>query len=67
VNINNGFPFEIKLPDSAHPQNLPGRQEYIRSLCGKYKSSSFSTARYFEQKRRDKDLEKETINFNWIR
>ena len=39
-------------------QSYPQRREYIRSLCGKYKDSTFSTKRHFEQKRRDKAREK---------
>jgi len=58
VNLNSGFPFEVKLPDSVYTQNRSQRQEYIRDLCGKYKSCKFSTKRYFQQKRRDKELEK---------
>ena len=58
VNMCSGFPFELKLQNSTHALNRPQKQEYIRKLCGKYKENSFSTARYFEQKRRDKELEK---------
>jgi len=59
VNLNGGFPFEVKLPVSAkNTQSDPKRREYIRSLCGKYEDSTFSTKRYFEQKRRDRKLEK---------
>ena len=59
VNLHGGFPFEVKLPASA--QNTQSRQqrlEYIHNLCGKYKDSTFSPLRYFEQKHRDKELEK---------
>jgi len=58
VNLYGGFPFEVKLPDSAYTKSRPQRREFIRSLCGKYKDSTFSTRRYFEQKRRDMELEK---------
>ena len=58
VNMHSGFPFELKLQDSIYAQNLPQKREYIRSLCGKYKDSSFSTKRYFKQKLREKKLEK---------
>ena len=58
VNLHGGFPFEVRLPNSANSQNRQQRQEYIRSLCGKYKDSKFSTERYFKQKRHDKELEK---------
>jgi len=58
VNLHGGFPFEVKLPDSANIQGRTERQEYMRGLCGKYKDSVFSTKRYFNQKRRDKELEK---------
>jgi len=55
VNLHGGFPFEVKLPDSA--QNHKQGKDRIRSICGKYKDSAFSTVRYFEQKRREKELE----------
>ena len=59
VNLHGGFPFEIKLPASEqNTQSRLQRREYIHSLCGKYKDSTFSTTRYFEQKRKDKELEK---------
>lgn len=59
VNLYGGFPFEVRLPGSARDtQSRLQRREYIRSLSGKYKNSVFSTKRYFEQKRRDKELEK---------
>ena len=58
VNMHNGFPFELKLQNSVYAQSQPQRREYIRSLCGKYKNSSFSTTRYFEQKQREKEQEK---------
>ena len=58
VNLHGGFPFEVKLPGFAQQmQSQPQRREYIRSLCGKYKDSTFSTKRYFEQKRREKETE----------
>ena len=65
VNLYGGFPFEVKLPGIG-AANFAGesnsgylqRCEYIRSLCGKYKSSKFSTKRYIEQKRREKKREK---------
>ena len=59
VNLHGGLPFDVKLPDSA--QNDQGRlqkQELIHNLCGKYKDSTFSTRRYFQQKHREKELEK---------
>ena len=59
VDLHGGFPFEVKLPNSAQEtQSRPQRKQYIRSLCGKYKDSIFSTKRYLEQKRRDKEREK---------
>jgi len=62
VNLHGGFPFEVKLPAANFAgeknQGYLQRREYFRSLCGKYKDSKFSTKRYFEQKRREKELEK---------
>jgi len=59
VNLHGGFPFYVKLPDSAKGgKGDSQRKEYIRRLCGKYKNSAFSTERYFDQKRREKALEK---------
>jgi len=59
VNLHGGFPFEVKLPVLAqNTQSRLQRREYIHNLCGKYKDSTFSTKRYFEQKQRDKELEK---------
>ena len=58
VNMYGGFPFEVKLPETAFTQNQTQRREYILSLCGKYKDSKFSTKRYFEKKRHDKEREK---------
>jgi antitoxin component of RelBE/YafQ-DinJ toxin-antitoxin module len=59
VNLYGGFPFEVKLPGMARGNGSRSeRREYIRSLCGKYKDSTFSTKRYFKQKRREKELEK---------
>ena len=58
VNMYGGFPFEVKLSDTAHTHNQAQRREHILNLCGKYKKSKFSTRRYFEQKRHDKELEK---------
>jgi len=58
VNLHGGFPFDVKLKNSAYIQSRPQKHEYVRDLCGKYSSSTFSNARYFEQKRRDKELEK---------
>ena len=59
VNMHGGFPFEVKLPNSAfETQDSQKKREYVHGLCGKYMGSSFSTMRYFEQKRRDKELEK---------
>ena len=56
VNLHRGFPFEIKLPVTT--LKSPERREYIQNLCGKYKDSTFSTQRYFEEKRREKEFEK---------
>ena len=59
VNLHGGFPFDVKLPNPA--DNIQTRQqsrEFIQNLCGKYKDKTFSTERYFEQKHRDKELEK---------
>ena len=59
VNLHGGFPFEVKLPDPVkNDSDLPQKHEHIRKLCGKYKDSTFSTERYFAQKRLDKELEK---------
>jgi len=59
VGLHGGFPFEVKLPELAqNTKSDPQNKENIRSLCGKYKDSTFSTKRYFEQKRREKKLEK---------
>ena len=59
VNLHGGFPFDIKLPDSAqNDQSRLQKQEIIQNLCGKYKNSTFSTKRYFQQKHREKELEK---------
>jgi len=65
VNLHGGLPFEVKLPGfgdadfaGGNTQSHTQRKEYIRSLCGKYKNSTFSTRRYFEQKLREKALEK---------
>ena len=59
VNLYGGFPFEIKLPGLVQDaQSRSQRREHIRGLSGKYKDSAFSTKQYFEQKRRDKELEK---------
>ena len=59
VSLHGGFPFEVKLHDMAqNAQSFQQRRDYIRSLCGKYKASTFSTKRYFELKQREKDLEK---------
>jgi len=58
VNLHGGFPFEMKLPVSVqNTQSRLQRRDRIHGLCGKYKDSIFSTARYFEQKHRDKELE----------
>ena len=59
VNLHGGFPFVVKLPNFAENKHSPAqRKEYIRSLCGKYKDSAFSTERHLEQKRREKAHEK---------
>jgi len=65
VNLYGGFPFDVKLPafgaagyTGENTQSYPDRREHIHALCGKYKASTFSTKRYFEQKRREKKLEK---------
>ena len=65
VKLHGGFPFEVKLPgvgmDKFAGESNHGylqRRENIRSLCGKYKNSIFSTKRYLEQKRREKELER---------
>ena len=58
VNLHGGFPFEVRLHDSAYSQGRPQKKELIRGLCGKYSDSTFSTTRYFKQKRREKELEK---------
>ena len=51
VNLHGGFPFDVKIPGFAHQvQSQPQRREYILGLCGKYKDSTFSTKRYFDQK-----------------
>ena len=59
VHMHGGFPFEVKLPASAFDvQSRQKNRQHIQSLCGKYKESKFSTKRYFEQKHRDKELDK---------
>ncbi|MCL2833646.1 MAG: type II toxin-antitoxin system RelB/DinJ family antitoxin [Treponema sp.] len=58
VNMYNGFPFEIKLTELKDIQDHPKQQENIHSLYGKYKSSTFSTARYLKQKNREKELDR---------
>ena len=65
VNLHGGFPFDLKLPGTGTTnftgKNSPGnliKREHIQSLCGKYKDSRFSTKQYFEQKHREKELEK---------
>ena len=59
VNLHGGFPFDIKLTGTAlKSQSRQKRRELIHNLCGKYKKSKFSTERYFQQKRREKELEK---------
>ena len=59
VNLHGGLPFDVKLPYIAGKTgNSRQRKEYIHGLCGKYKESTFSSARYFKQKKRDKELEK---------
>ena len=39
-------------------QSHQQKQECIHQLCGKYKDSTFSTKRYLQKKRREKELEK---------
>ena len=56
VNLHGGFPFEIKLPGNT--ENRAQRREHIRGLCGKYKDNTFSTKRHFEQKHREKELDR---------
>ena len=57
VNLYGGFPFDVKL-SAPNNQSRLQKQEFIHNLCGKYKDSTFSTRRYFQQKRREKELEK---------
>ena len=65
VNLHGGFPFDVKLPGfgaagfvNENTQSYNSRRkEYIHNLCGKYKNSKFSTERYFEQKRQEKEQE----------
>ena len=59
VNLHGGFPFEVKLPESAqNTKSRLERREYIHGLCGKYKDCTFSSIRYFEHKHREKEFEK---------
>ena len=59
VNLHGGFPFDVKLPGLAEKNKNPQqRTELIHNLWGKYKESKFSTRRYFQQKQREKELEK---------
>ena len=59
VNLHGGFPFYVKLPDSARGAKSGSQgKEYLRGLCGKYKNSAFSTERYLDQKSQEKALEK---------
>ena len=59
VNLHGGFPFEVKLSNAGqNSPDSPQKQEHIRSLCGKYRDSKFSSERYFEQKLKEKELDK---------
>ena len=58
VNLCGGFPFNVRLPDNEGNQSPQQKQEYIQQLCGKYKTSTFSTKRYLQQKCREKELDK---------
>ena len=59
VNLHEGLPFDVKLNSSAQSSpNQQQKQEFINNLCGKYTDSTFSSRRYFQQKRKDMGLEK---------
>ncbi|GHT61392.1 hypothetical protein FACS1894109_19920 [Spirochaetia bacterium] len=67
VIMNNGLPFDVRLTGqtqikSINPtQKLSAEKEkqlaLVESSCGAFKDCSFSTERYFAQKKRDKELE----------
>jgi DNA-damage-inducible protein J len=61
VQIHQGFPFEVRLhqPSAAENggQTAQERLAY-RSMHGKFKDSTFSSERLFENRRRDRELEK---------
>jgi DNA-damage-inducible protein J len=63
VQIHQGFPFEVRLnrqPSVAENggQSVEERLAHIRSLRGKFKDCTFSSERLFENRRRDRELEK---------
>jgi addiction module RelB/DinJ family antitoxin len=60
VQIHQGFPFDIRLATPAGKNaDAPVEESraHIRTLAGKYNACKFGTERYFENKRRDKELE----------
>ena len=57
VNLYGGFPFYVRL-SSKDNHNRMQKQEFLHKLCGKYQDSTFSTERFFQQKRREKELER---------
>jgi DNA-damage-inducible protein J len=62
VQIHQGFPFEIRLHQLSSAesgrQTVQERHVYIKSMHGKFKDSTFSSERLFENRRRDRELEK---------
>jgi addiction module RelB/DinJ family antitoxin len=60
VQIHQGFPFDVRLNvPAAENGDTPVEEGLarIRTLAGKYCGCKFGTERYFENKRRDKELE----------
>jgi DNA-damage-inducible protein J len=62
VQIHQGFPFEVRLhqPSVAESggQTAQERLAYIKGMHGKFKDSTFSSERLFENRRHDRELEK---------
>ncbi|GHU14932.1 hypothetical protein FACS1894163_00070 [Spirochaetia bacterium] len=68
VIMNNGLPFDVRLTGQTQIKNINPTQKLsaekekllalVESSCGAFKDCSFSTERYFAQKKRDKELER---------
>ncbi|MDR1256234.1 MAG: type II toxin-antitoxin system RelB/DinJ family antitoxin [Spirochaetaceae bacterium] len=62
IQIHQGFPFEVRLhqPSAAESgeHTAQERREYTGVMHGKFKNSTFSSERLFENRRRDSELER---------